>query len=69
MGMIKMEEIMKIPKSEMNTKQICDDMVFGMGRVYILKTAIQLNVFAQLKEGEAKTASKVALGCGAAGIV
>ncbi|NQE04992.1 hypothetical protein C5S32_03880 [ANME-1 cluster archaeon GoMg1] len=49
MGMIKMGEIMKNPKSEMN-----------------IKTAVQLNVFAQLKEGEAKTASKVALGCGAA---
>ena len=63
---MQMGELMDIMKSEMNTNQICDDMVFGMGRVYILKTAIQLNVFAQLKEGEAKAASKVALGCGAA---
>ncbi|NQE45215.1 hypothetical protein C5S31_04235 [ANME-1 cluster archaeon GoMg2] len=63
---MQMGELMDILKSEMNTNQICDDLVFGIGRVYILKTAIQLNVFAQLKEGEAKNASKVALGCGAA---
>ena len=60
---------MKIPKSEMNTKQICDDMVFGMGRVHILKTAIQLNVFEQLKEGAAKTASEVAAALGTDGIL
>ena len=55
---------MKIPKSEMDTKQICDDLVFGMGRVYILKTAIQLNILGQLKEGAAKTASEVARALG-----